>query len=92
MIYIVDVCNSVDQIAETLVNVFPVPSSGKVHIDKLPMSYYLNVYDVTGKLILKNSFVPSNEIKTIDLLPGLYSFVISTSDHKFITRKVSVLK
>jgi glucose/arabinose dehydrogenase len=92
VMYIVDVCNSVDQIAGTMVSVYPVPSSGKVNISKLPVSYFLNVYDMTGRVIIKNSFVPSNEIKTVDLGSGLYTFIISTSDKKFVTKKVSVIK
>ncbi len=90
--YVVDVCNSVDQIGGTLVSVYPVPSTGKVNISKLPVSYFLDVYDMTGRAIVKNSFVPSNEIKTIELSPGLYSFILSTSDKKFVTKKVSVIK
>ncbi len=92
VMYIVDVCNSVDQIAGTVVSVYPIPSSGKVNISKLPVSYFLNVYDITGRAIIRNSFVPSNEIKTVDLESGLYSFIISTSDKKFVTKKVSVVK
>ena len=38
--YVVDVCNSVDQIGGTLVSVYPVPSTGKVNISKLPVSYF----------------------------------------------------
>ena len=47
---------------------------------------------MTGRAIVKNSFVPSNEIKTVELSPGLYSFILSTSDKKFVTKKVSMIK
>lgn len=92
VMYIVDVCNSVDQLSGTMVNVYPVPSTGRINIGKLPVNYTLNVFDITGRAVIENSFVPGGEIKTVDLLPGLYSFIISTSDKKYVIKKVSVIK
>ncbi len=93
VMYIVDVCNSVDQLNGQVVDVYPVPSSGRINISKLAVNYFINVYDITGRAVVKNTFVPANEIKSIDLPAGLYSFVLSTTDNTIITtKKVSIIK
>ncbi len=91
--YVVDICNSVPQLNNENVNVYPVPSNGMINIGKVSENYYLNVIDMTGKIIMKNEFVRGGEIKTIQLRPGLYSIQLISENRKLLLQKtISVVK
>ena len=62
--YMIDVCNSVDQLKNDRASIYPVPSNGIINISKVSENYYLNVIDMTGRLVIANVFVRAGENKT----------------------------
>lgn len=91
--YMIDVCNSVDQLKNDRASIYPVPSNGIINISKVSENYYLNVIDMTGRLVIANVFVRAGENKTVTLPSGLYSFQLMSESRKLIMqKKVSVVK
>jgi hypothetical protein len=89
----IDVCNSVDQLKNDRASIYPVPSNGIINISKVSENYYLNVIDMTGRLVIANVFVRAGENKTVTLPSGLYSFQLMSESRKLIMqKKVSVVK
>lgn len=90
---IFDICNSTGAIQNEFINIFPVPSGGEITISELPENYFLNVIDMTGRVIISNDFVTAYRPRNIHLLPGIYSFLLlATDNHVLCHKDVAVIR
>ena len=86
-----DVCDKVFNLATESFNVYPVPSGGEVNISPLKQDYYLQVMDVSGKIIADRVLVYANQIKTMRLTQGLYTLKFSTLNGEIIGYRKAVI-
>ena len=84
---IIDICDLIAPVLKDFVSMYPVPSLGEITISELQENYFLNVIDMTGRFIIKNDFVSAKQNKNIQLLPGIYTFLLMTADNQVINRK-----
>ena len=90
---IVDICSSIGTVQKEIINIFQGSSTGEMNIGSLQENYYLNVTDMTGRVIIANEFVTANRTKTIHLTSGVYSFLLLSEDkHVRFNKKVSVIR
>ena len=83
----IDICDLIAPVLKDFVSMYPVPSLGEITISELQENYFLNVIDMTGRFIIKNDFVSAKQNKSIQLLPGIYTFLLMTADNQVINRK-----
>ena len=71
---LVDVCNSLETIKDSKIIVYPNPANEFINLNNIPVSSSIEMFDVTGKKILKiNEVGESNiEIDISELSSGIY--------------------
>ena len=79
------------KLAEFLLNVYPNPNNGSLHIDfkdSFSRNYSLIVYDCLGRMVLESRIVdPSSIINIESLSSGLYELAILNDNSELIFRK-----
>lgn len=79
----------VDEIAATpQVRVYPNPASSTIHIDGLDNGATVNLYDITGRMVMHSTF--TGELSVSQLTSGLYLLNITTTDGIVISKKIMV--
>lgn len=79
----------VDEIAATSqVRVYPNPASSTIHIDGLDNGASINLYDITGRMVMHSTF--TGELSVSQLTSGLYLLNITTTDGIVINKKIMV--
>lgn len=79
----------VDEIAATSqVRVYPNPASSTIHIDGLDNGASINLYDITGRMVMHSTF--TGELSVSQLTSGLYLLNITTTDGIVISKKIMV--
>lgn len=79
----------VDEIAATSqVRVYPNPASSTIHIDGLDNGATVNLYDITGRMVMHSTF--TGELSVSQLTSGLYLLNITTTDGIVISKKIMV--
>lgn len=79
----------VDEIAATSqVRVYPNPASSTIHIDGLDNGASINLYDITGRMVMHSTF--TGELSVSQLTSGLYLLNITTIDGIVINKKIMV--
>ncbi len=87
-----DICENIETTQKDFVHVYPVPAENEVTISELPQNYYLDVIDMTGKVVIDREFVAAHQVKNIHLIPGMYTLMLLTNDGKMLTnKKVSIV-
>ena len=79
---------------ETRVMVYPIPSHGKVNV-QLPTNLSavdLELFDISGKLVLKRTGVITRSIELKDLKPGMYALQLYSRQYGKIIKKIVVTK
>jgi hypothetical protein len=88
---IFDICDQVANHSEETVRVYPVPSGGEVSISAMSQDYYLQVTDMSGKIISEKIHVNAGELKTLRLSEGLYTLKFSSSNGEIIGYRKAVV-
>lgn len=70
------------------VRVYPNPASTTIHIDGLDNGVAINLYDITGRMVMQRTF--TNELSLSHLSNGLYLLNITTTDGAVISKKIMV--
>ena len=79
----------VDEIAAVpQVRVYPNPASSTIHIDGLDNGATVNLYDITGRMVMHSTF--TGELSVSQLTSGLYLLNITTTDGIVISKKIMV--
>lgn len=79
----------VDEITATSqVRVYPNPASSTIHIDGLDNGASINLYDITGRMVIHSTF--TGELSVSQLTSGLYLLNITTTDGIVINKKIMV--
>ncbi len=79
----------VDEIAAMpQVRVYPNPASSTIHIDGLDNGASINLYDITGRMVMHSTF--TGELSVSQLTSGLYLLNITTTDGIVISKKIMV--
>jgi hypothetical protein len=67
--------------------VFPNPTTDKIIVEQISQNTVLTVYDISGRLLLQNSFRQSkSEIDLSSLSKGVYILKLNNNDHIFVTK------
>ena len=88
---IFDVCDKIVEHSKEAIIVYPVPSGGEVNISALSQDYYLQVTDVSGKIITEKVFVNEHQQKTLQLPVGIYTLKFSTLNGEIIGHRKAVI-
>lgn len=87
-----DVCDYINTVHGNSISIFPVPAADEITIGESQENYYLDIIDMTGRLVIDHEFVAANHVKNIHLLPGMYSFLLMTPEGKMLSsKKVTVI-
>lgn len=70
------------------VKVYPNPASSTIHIDGLDNGATVNLYDITGRMVMHSTF--TGELSVSQLCNGLYLLNITTTDGMVISKKIMV--
>lgn len=99
-IYIDDVClsscgnsclTSIEEMSSLEIEVYPNPFDDKINfVIKGSGNYSVNLYDVTGRIVLNQSISNNNSINTISIAKGIYFYEIV--NNKKIIKKGKVIK
>ena len=88
---IFDICDYVAGLSNETIRVYPVPSGDVVNISAMSQDYYLQVTDITGKIITEKVRVNAHEIKTLRLSEGVYSLTFTTLNNEVIGHGKAVI-
>src|SRR6185436_4080906 len=64
-----DICDYISTTHKEIIQVYPVPSENEITISELPQNYYLDVVDMTGRMIIDHEFVAAHHKMNIHLAP-----------------------
>jgi glucose/arabinose dehydrogenase len=88
---IFDVCDQVLSNKNESIRIYPVPSSDVVNITAMNEDYYLQVTDVTGKIISEKVLVNAHQVKTLHLSEGIYTLRFTSLNDEEIGRGKAVI-
>lgn len=79
----------VDEIPfEPQIRVYPNPAASTIHIDGLDNGATVNLYDLTGRMVMHSTF--TDHLSVSQLSNGLYLLNITTTDGIVISKKIMV--
>jgi glucose/arabinose dehydrogenase len=90
---IFDICSGLSNVSNESIVIYPNPSKGEIKIAGLTTDGYLNILDMTGKLVINNEKIHPNQVITKDLPEGTYLVTIRSYDQQLLVgKRITIIK